>query len=80
MPKCALYLPKRSQAMASTIRMQRFEHEKEQSERDFGTWKAKTNSEGGSAFADKAGTGRWAQEEREENCLAAEVQLLPLQR
>lgn len=75
MPKCALCLPKCSQAVASTIGMQRFEHDKEKSEMDFGTWKAKFDSEGGCVFL----LGRLAWVERGgENCLAAEVQLLPL--
>lgn len=74
MPKCALCLPKCSQAIASAVRLQRFEHEKEKSEMDFGTWKAKINSEGGCVFL----LGRLAWVERGQDCLAAKVQLLPL--
>lgn len=47
---------------------------------DFGTWKAKMSSKGGSVFLlRRLAQGGGAQVERGEQCLAAEVQLLPLQ-
>lgn len=78
--------------MASAIRMQK--PEKEKAETDFGkaslSWKAKTNAEGNSVYWGSCGSaekidgrkpamGRLSIGGMGENCLAAEMQLMPNQ-